>query len=212
MIRRCLLISLLICVGLILKSCTSYTALYNVGLSKVEAPTDIKEKYGETKVTKFTDSKDNTIKYQYKDDYIDIVWYVGIKQFNFSLTNISQHPIKINWDEITYVDQNSNVKRTMHAGVKYTERNNSQPSSTIPKGAKINDLLLPTDNVYFVSGQYGGWKETALFPVYYSSKQDLQTKAPLLVGTNVRILFPISIEGVTNDYTFEFEIMDLLNK
>lgn len=51
------------------------------------------------------------------------------------------------------------VGRVMHSGVKYIDRNNSQPASVILKGATLSDIILPTDNVYYISGQYGGWRE-----------------------------------------------------
>ena len=132
----------------------NYIASYSVGLSSVESPADAKQQFGETKVVTF--NEEGVSKYRYEDDYINIVWYVGLKQFNFTLNNKSGHSLKINWDDISFVDTEGQVGRVMHSGVKYTERNNSQPATTVPKGASISDILLPTENVYFVSGQYGG--------------------------------------------------------
>lgn len=185
----------------------SYLALYDVGLKKVESPADSKNQFGETKVVNFKDGELN--KYRYEDDYIEIVWYVSTKQFNFELRNKSDYTIKINWDDISYVNSSGTSGRMMHAGVKYTERNNSQPSTTIPKGAKISDLLLPTDNVYYISGQYGGWREKYLIPSIYKTQEDLDKFAPDYVGKTMRILMPIIIENVQNDYTFEFSIEQL---
>ena len=197
---------LLIALGLF-SSCgafKSYVAFYDVGLKKVESPADAKKQFGETKVVNFKDGDLN--KYRYEDDYIDIVWYVSSKQFNFELKNKSQHTIRLNWDDISYVNSDGTTGRVMHAGVKYTERNNSQPSTTIPKGAKISDLLLPTENVYYVSGQYGGWFEKYLIPSVYKTQEDLNNFAPEYVGKTMRILMPIVIENVQNDYTFEFSV------
>jgi hypothetical protein len=99
----------------------------------------------------------------------------------------------------------------MHTGVKYNERNNSQPATTIPKGASLSDLLLPTENVYFTSGQYGGWNERLLIPSIYSTPEAFANGASNYVGKTMRILMPIMIENVQNDYTFEFKIDKLLN-
>ena len=187
---------------------TSYVASYNVGLSKVESPSNAKQQFGETKVVKFEDG--GLTKYRYEDDFIDIAWSVSPKQFNFDLRNKSGHTIKINWDDVSYVAINGKVGRVMHAGVKYTERNNSQPATTIPKNASISDLLLPTDNVFYVSGQYGGWREEYLIPCVYSKQEHYDLLAPLNVGQKMRILMPIMIENVQNDYVFEFNIDELL--
>lgn len=202
----------LICGALCLTSCgafKSYVASYSVGLSTVESPADAKQQFGETKVVTF--NEEGVSKYRYEDDYIDIVWFVGSKQFNFTLKNKSGHTLKINWDDISYVDTKGQVGRVMHAGVKYTDRNNSQPATTVPKGASISDILLPTENVYFVSGQYGGWGENYLIPCVYKTPEDFNSGASSLVGKTMTVMMPIMIENVQNDYTFTFNIDKLLN-
>ena len=94
----------------------------------------------------------------------------------------------------------------MHSGVKYTDRNNSQPASTIPKGASLSDILLPTDNVYYLSGQYGGWQEKYLIPCVYRNAANRATEAPSFIGKTMTIMMPILIENIQNDYTFTFSI------
>lgn len=158
----------------------NYVADYSIGLKTVESPANAKQQFGETKVVNFQDGTTN--KYRYEDDYIYIVWYVGAKQFNFDLTNKSGHTLKINWDDISYVDYKGQTDRVMHSGVKYTERNNSQPASTVPKGANLSDLLLPTENVYYVSGQYGGWREKYLIPCVYSDAATRDAQASAYIG------------------------------
>ena len=203
---------LLVMGACLLSSCgafKSYIASYSVGLSAVESPADAKQQFGETKVVTF--DEEGVSKYRYEDDYINIVWYVGSKQFNFTLNNKSGHSLKINWDDISFVDTKGQVGRVMHSGVKYTERNNSQPATTVPKGASISDILLPTENVYFVSGQYGGWRENYLLPCVYQTPEAFNAGASSLVGKTMTIMMPIMIENVQNDYTFTFNIDKLLN-
>ena len=187
----------------------SYVANYSVGLASVESPADAKQQIGETKVVNF--KEEGVSKYRYEDDYIDIVWFVGAKQFNFTLKNKSGHTLKINWDDVSYVDIKGQVGRVMHAGVKYADRNSSQPATTVPKGASILDILLPTDNVYYISGQYGGWRENYLIPCVYQSQEALSTGAPELVGKSMTVMMPIMIENVQNDYTFTFNIDEWLS-
>lgn len=203
---------LLVMGACLLSSCgafKSYIASYSVGLSAVESPADAKQQFGETKVVTF--DEEGVSKYRYEDDYINIVWYVGSKQFNFTLNNKSGHSLKINWDDISFVDTKGQVGRVMHSGVKYSERNNSQPATTVPKGASISDILLPTENVYFVSGQYGGWRENYLLPCVYQTPEAFNAGASSLVGKTMTIMMPIMIENVQNDYTFTFNIEKLLN-
>lgn len=194
-------------------SLSSAIASYDVGLGSVESPADAKAQFGETKVVTLTE--EGITKYQYEDDYIDIKWYVGMKQFNFTLKNKSDHTLKINWDDISYVDTKGQTGRVMHSGVKYNERNSSQPSSTIPKGASLTDILLPTDNVSYsspTSYTSGGWNESYLIPCVYKDQQTLLANANDYVGKTMTILMPIMIENVQNDYTFTFTINELLTK
>jgi len=203
----------MIAAGLLFSSCgafKSYVASYSIGLTAVESPADAKQQFGETKVVTFDEGGIN--KYRYEDDYIDIVWYVGLKQFNFTLKNKSGHTLKINWDDVSYVDVKGQVGRVMHSGVKYADRNSSQPATTVPKGASISDILLPTDNVYYASGQYGGWRETYLVPCVYKTPEAFNSEAPTLVGKTMTVMMPIMIENVQNDYTFTFDIDKLLNE
>ena len=194
---------LLLVASIIAASCGNLFKVtsYDVSLSSVESPADSKIKFGETKIATF--EEEGQSKYRYEDDYINISWFVGSKQFYFTLKNKSDYSLKIPWDDIVYVDQDGATQRIMHSGVKYTDRNSSQPASVVPKNASITDILLPTDNVYFVSGQYGGWKEKPLFPQYQSQEDATNS---VVLGKKVRIIFPIILQDVQNEYTFEFTI------
>lgn len=199
---------------LLLVSCGSVMALYDVGLSSVESPENAKEQFGETKIVKITEDKLD--KYRYEDKYISITWYYLTTQLEFELVNKSDFTLKINWDDVSYVDYNGNVSRIMHKGVKYSEREQSQGSINIPKNGRLFDIIVPTSNVYLSQGFYvpTEWKHTAIFPCYYKNKSEMKKDVAngTWIGRTVRVLFPIEIEGVKNDYTFEFRVEDVLNK
>lgn len=191
---------------LLLSSCFGPRLVYNVGLSNVEAPADAKKQYGETKIV--TLEEEGKSSYKYEDDYIEIYWFVGSSKFSFTLKNKSEYSIKIPWDDVTYINTKGSVSRVMHAGVKYIDRNNSQPASVIPKGASLSDIIQPTDNVYYISGQYGGWQTSKLFNYNIDVKKLEESKLPY-IGKTVRILLPILIQDVRNEYVFEFKIDDI---
>ena len=98
-----------VCCAFMAQSCVSLvpTSKYVVNLSAVESPENAKVQFGETKVVTFNEG--DVQKYRYEDDYINIVWFVGYKEFNFSLTNKSNHTIKINWDDVSYVGSHTSV-------------------------------------------------------------------------------------------------------
>lgn len=197
-----------ILVALLFVSCASYRAVYDITLAEVERPADAKDRYGEQKIVRF--EEEGKTKYSFEDEMVKLVWIPLSSQFMFTLNNKTDHSIKIIWDETVYVDENGMSKRVMHSGVKYTERNNPQPPTTIVRGATISDLIFPSDNVYYVSGQYGGWRETPLFPnSSMTSSQELLEKAKPLIGKTVQILLPLKIEDVVNEYIFSFTVNDV---
>lgn len=208
--------------GALVASCgtSSVMAVYDVSLSSVERPENAKEQFGETKIVKLTENKENEsiTKYQYEDQYIQIAWIYATNQLNFELVNKSGYTLKIDWDNVSYVDYCGNVSRIMHKGVKYNNREESQGTISIPKGGSLKDMLVPTSNVYFDKG-FGmyvpaKWVQTALFPCYYKKKSDMKADIArgTWIGKTIKVLFPIEIENVKNDYIFEFRVDGVLNK
>lgn len=187
--------------------CSFYKAQYDIVLKEVERPSQAKERYGEQKI--FSTKEEGVDNYVFEDEMVKIIWVPQRSQFSFKLDNKSSNSIKIIWDEAVYVDANGTSQRVMHSGVKYTDRNSSQPPTVIVRGGSINDLLLPTDNVYYVSGQYGGWNTRSLFPSSGKTLDDIKLKASIYKNKEVQILLPLQIEDVINEYIFVFKINNI---
>lgn len=125
----------------------------------------------------------------FQDSLISIQFLPQHNQIEFTLNNISNKTLKIIWDETTFVNEFGEAGRIMHSGVKFNERNNSQPASVIPPGTKITDLVAPTDKVYM--GAYG-WSQDYIFN---KSVND---------GI-IKVVMPIEIDGsIKSIYTFDF--------
>ncbi len=197
---------------LCLTSCGSLftftSALYDTSLVSVESPVNAKVKYGETKILN-TIGDDGISKYTYEDDYINIVWYIGESKLNFCLTNKSDYTIKLPWDDMAYVDVNGRTMRVIHSGVKLVDKNAAQAPSIVPKNATLDDMLMPSENIYYSSVQSVGWTERRLFPNY--STQEEANNCPVL-GKRVRVIFPIIIQDVQNEYVFEFSVNGVVVK
>lgn len=206
-------LTVLMCM-LLFSSCGSlnpekYVAKYDIPLTSVESPEDAKIQFGETKIILLVEDGKNY--HQYKDNFIDIIWYVSSKEFIFTLENKSNHAIKINWDDISYVDPTGTVSRVMHSGVKYSEKASSQPATSIPKGASLSDILLPIDNVYYENYVYHSWITNYLLPCRFKDQKSFSENAEKNIGKTMKILMPIIIENIQNDYVFEFTVDKLLN-
>lgn len=203
-------IIILLIITTMLTGCMSYQGFYSVGLKEVERPENSTERYGESKIVNF--QEEGQSKYSYEDDMIKIIWLPLSTQFSFTLQNKTDHSIKIIWDEAVYVDQNGSSGRVMHAGVKYIDRSNPQPPTVVVKNANIDDIVVPTDNIYYVSGEYGGWRTKPIFPNKAATPEELKAMTQKYIGNEVRILLPLKIEETINEYIFTFKVEDFIAK
>ena len=173
--------------AVILASCGTYyhqEDIYKVRLREVEQPENVKDQYSKSKITIF--AEENETKNSYEDDFIKIIWLPALTEFSFTLENKSDNSIKIIWDEAVYIDEDNSSRKVMRSGVK-----------VIAKKTKINDLVIPVDNIYYdnPSKYYsGGWRIRPLFSVQKSA------------GKTVKILLPIQIQETINEYIFSFKI------
>lgn len=172
---------------------------YKTALLKVEKPENASNRYGDTKVIQ----DDGIDKYSYNDSIIDIIIFGTPEQFNFVLKNVSNHSLKIIWNEAAFVGLDGLSSKIMHVGTKFSEREGDQPATTIIKGAKIEDLATPTSNVYYDDGVKigystigSGWRKRSMLPEKYLGKE---------VG-EIRLMLPIQVKDVINEYTFVFKV------
>jgi hypothetical protein len=163
---------------------------YYTYLTRVEKPENPSIKYGNTTVIE----DEGKTKFSYKDNYIDIIIFGTSTKFYFTLKNVSENTLKLVWDEAVYVDYNGSTSRVMHSGVKYSEREASQPASTIIRGASLDDMVCPTANVYWHE-----YRKDWDLHLIYPNKVSMETK-------QVQLMLPIQIKDVVNEYIFVFDI------
>ena len=166
---------------------------------KVEKPEDATNRYGETKVIQDA----GVDKYSYNDSIIDITIFGTKEQFGFILKNISNHSLKIIWNEAAFVGLDGSTSKIMHVGTKYSQRESDQPATVVIKGAKIDDVATPTANVYYDEGVKigystigSGWKTKSMLPEKYEGKE----------AGEIRLMLPIQVKDVVNEYTFVFKV------
>lgn len=185
----------------------SYTPIYNIELKQVERPVAAKERYGKQKVTRVED--EGMTKYSFEDEMVRIIWLPADSQLSFILTNKTDHSIKIVWDAAAFVDQDGMSQRVMHAGVKYADRNNSQPPTVVIRKGTVTDLIVPSDNIYY-SAIYNRWEQDSLLPdVKAPDAEELRLKAGKSIGKTIQVLLPLQIEDIVNEYIFIFEVQSV---
>lgn len=135
---------------------------------------------------------------QFNDKALEISFVPGREGISFILRNKTQNPIKIDWNQVAYVDISGVSHKVIHAGVRYIERDKPQPASVVPPGAKLEDTIVPTDYISYVSGQYGGWTKEPLFPEGPAAK--------VYEKKTVQIFMPVEVNGTIKNYLFTFQI------
>lgn len=138
----------------------------------------------------------------FRDSIINSYFQIDRTSIIFKLTNRSKEPIRVLWNDASII-QNGISQKIMHNGIKYLDRSGIQPPTVIPASASIDDSATPIDNVYYASGQYGGWKTHNLI----GSKKPNEA-----IGNIISLYLPIQSGGKTLDYTFDFKVSGLQSK
>lgn len=133
-------------------------------------------------------------KYIYKDDNILAIMSPRISQIEFRLTNLTQTSIKLIWDDAVFVDYKGTTSKIMHNGIKYSQREASQPASTIIRGSSLDEIACPISNVRY-SDALKEWVVDSMYPntIISGVKQ-------------IRLMLPIQIDDKTIEYVFVFDI------
>jgi len=179
---------------IVLSSCSSNRAFYNITLNDVVCLNE-KISVDESNIINIFNVDENCTS-KYEDRCISIVWELQRKQLCFALENRKKTAIKILWDEAVYVDEANQSHKLMHVGIDYAGKNEKQSDAILAPMSKINEIVVPSKNIYPVNGEYGGWVCSNLL------KRD---KASLL-GERIKVLLPIEVKGKRSDYYFTFNI------
>lgn len=167
------------------------TGHYNVSLVSVDKPTNPKIRYGQSTVIR----EEGICKYAYVDNYINILLFADSEKINFLLENLTQYSIKVVWDEGVFVDVDGTTSRILHKGVKNSQKDESQPSSVIIKGSSLADFAAPINKISY-SAYLDGWYKTSLCGAASKIKKE-----------TIKLMLPIQIQDIINEYIFTFEVV-----
>jgi hypothetical protein len=159
---------------------------------------------------------DNITGNVYEDNDLKITFSVGSKEIDFEIYNKTDKSVKIIWDETSFIPYGEG-KKVMHKGVKYVDRNAAQVPTAIPSKTSWSDIVVPTDNIYYKQGYYsqyvsnpGGWETTDLWISADFNKPQTEAVVMKLKGLKYRLVMPMEVNGVKKEYTFNFEITDVV--
>ncbi len=166
---------------------------YSLQLISVETPKGI------------TPGKLDSLTSTYEDSILKITWQYAVTQIGFDLTNKTNETLKLIWDDAAFISTKNESGRVFHKGIKYTDRENPQSPTSIYKSTTLSDLVAPTSYVYYVSGQYGGWRSSPIIPVVAGAFSKKVEYKPELLGKTIRVVLPLKLEDKTLEYMFVFK-------
>lgn len=158
-------------------------------LTQVEKPSNPSIRYGKTT----TDTEEGITKFSYQDNFIDVIIFASESAFFFTLKNVSDNTLKVVWNEAVFVDVDGFTSKVMHSGIKYSQKESDQLASIVIRGAKLEDSAVPIDKVYYSDNEW--------------TTKSLYSKAkPELSDQNIKLMLPIQVMDVVNEYIFEFTL------
>jgi len=135
----------------------------------------------------------------FEDEGLKVRFSVSRKAVNFSLTNQTDSAIRIDWNQVSYVDVDGKSHKVFHRGITYKDRDASLPPSIVPPNATFEDVVLPSD--YSQSSDVeGGYFEQDLLPQ--------AAGATSYVGKTISVFAPIEVSGSVKSYLFTLKITD----
>jgi hypothetical protein len=134
----------------------------------------------------------------FEDQSIKIRFSLSKKQIGLVLQNKMHSPIKLDWNNISYVDVAGLAHGVIHTGVRYIERDRPQVPTVIPPAAMIEDVIIPSDHISYTSGSGSGWSSRSLFPAI--------TETDLYIGKTFSVFMPLEFDGGVKNYLFSFRI------
>lgn len=138
----------------------------------------------------------------FEDEFIAVKLAPSEEQLGIAIQNKMQdQPIKIDWNQCSYVDASGKSERIIRQGIRLIDRNALMPPTLIPPGASIQDVIIPSGNVN-MSEITHKWSMRPMLP-------DLPSGAKLK-GTTFSVFIPIEVNGTTKNYMFTLKITDVV--
>ncbi len=179
----------------------TYGFIYPSVLVEVGKPNEAVVKWGEGSITKGDSTK--TYMGTYKDGLMSISFNIDYHQILFNIINISDHKIKINWDNSCYVSPYGVSMRIIHENIKLNDRYLPQMPSVILRNTSYSDLVLPADNAFFAasSWNYHGLIYALVFG------EDMPSRLPeanAIKNKQYSLMLHLEVDGSQYDYVFSF--------
>jgi len=148
----------------------------------------------------------------YENDTMSLSFQFNPKYIEFEAYNKLEDGIRINWDELS-IAVNGEAKRIVHYETGENKITEVQPPTTIPPKSKLNDGLIPTDNIkYVISAGKRIPVYTYTYPNSDNGNKKYREKIMSMKGQKTIFFFPYYLRGIYHSKTFEFLITDVIQR
>ena len=158
--------------------------------------------YSMTKPQKSETNKfeDDKVVFEFKMNEVDVY---------FKLNNKTNKPLKIIWDEASFVNQGE-AQKIIHKNVKFIDSEKLQAPTVIPPGAYVSEVIQPIDDILMDQSTYK-WSKKSFLPTLglSTNKKYIDAKVKPLIGRKFNIYIPVLFESKTLEYYFEIELSDI---
>lgn len=167
---------------------------YTMPLEAVQRPSDTQERWGN-----YTVEKTDSAEYTYSDQLVDVVVLPARGAFVMNVQNKTEHSLQILWDEMAYVGPTGLTSKVSSGDTRVIDMGKAQTPTVIPAKAKAALTAIPVDN-YVVNLSAGNqMKDFICVGEPYTE----------LEGKEIRLLVPIRVQDVANEYTFTFRLQNI---
>jgi hypothetical protein len=144
---------------------------------------------------------------EFSDESLSVQWIFDKKFLAFTLQNKASSAIKIDWNQVSYIDPAGNVHKVIHNGVRFIDMDRPHQPTYILPTAKITDQILSANAVqyereYTYRGTAGKWRQD---PMFWDGDDMIKLK-----GSKFSVYMLFEIDGKLKPYTFTFQIDDVV--
>jgi hypothetical protein len=133
----------------------------------------------------------------FHDEVMKIQFSFEGEGLGFTLSNETDGPLKIDWNQLSYVDSEGTAHKVIHQGVRLIQRDQPMSPTTLPPGAKLKEFVYPADMVKNLGTE---WEMPPIL------------SADRVQGTRLSLYMPIDQNGTTKNYNFVFKLLQLTSR
>jgi len=177
---------------------TKLVTKYDIALVKVVNTTDLT---GRAKSPVADTTLVNKLRYRYDDTLMRTIWSASEAGFELTFYNASDKNMSINWEQGLYLDYDNIGHRLLISSTKDADKDKPQSASAILPRGNIVETITSADHVS-LSNVLGVYVRSPLLPTDYAS-------AVRYKGKEMKLVLPITVDGVVNTYEHTFRIIDV---